>query len=121
MQANGSILVILVIACFLGIKAIPLSQIDQEIIDIPPGWPYLFNLCGAMATTCQTANDCCKPYPCGYAGGYDYTNTRCCGQEGALGCTVVLGTNGKGCCVGYYCAYTDSTEKKTMYNVILTK
>ncbi len=39
MQANGSILVIVVIACFLGIKAIPVSQIDQQIINLPLDGP----------------------------------------------------------------------------------
>ncbi len=121
MQVNSSILVILVIACFLGIKAIPVSVIDQEIIKLPPGWPYIFNLCGEMGTTCQTASDCCTSYPCGYAGDYGDTSNRCCGQESAIGCTVVPGTYGKGCCSGYYCAYTDSTEEKTMCNVFLTK
>ncbi len=117
MQINGSIVAILVIACFLGIKAIAVNTIEQEIINIPP-YP-IYTLCGGMGAICQTSNDCCSVYPCYYSNGYNYTNTRCCGVEGALGCAMAPSPNGKGCCVGYYCDYTDATKKTTRCNVIL--
>ncbi len=100
MQVNGSILVILAITCFLGIKAIPFEDIKPIYFPIIawPRWPIYWNFCDFMGTTCRNATDCCKPYQCGYPSGYNYTTTRCCGIQGSTGCTIVSGTNGKGCC-----------------------
>jgi hypothetical protein len=122
MQVNGSILMILVIACFLGSKAIPFEDIKPiPFSNIIWRWPIYLNLCGSMGTTCQNATNCCKPYQCGYPSGYNYTTTRCCGIQGSTGCTMIPGTNGKGCCSRHYCTYIDSTNKRTVCREIIYK
>ena len=124
MQDNFLFVVLLVATCFFGItitqdfdinpiKPIPDSEKLSNLV-IHPNLIFLPKRCGFMGIPCKNASDCCKWYSCDYAIGYDSddSSTKCCGGEGATGCTMIQGAHGKGCCSRHYCTWADQYKKK---------
>ena len=116
MHFNSSIFIILVTLCRLDISALPITDVSQmKIFDqfIGSRWFVGSELC-VMGTGCNQSSDCCNSQQCGHAVGYDSNSNRCCGTSGTTGCTVVPGTDGKGCCWKHFCSWVDETKTETI-------